>query len=468
MKSATSQHALIIGAGLCGSLLALRLAQRGYRVDLIEKRPDLRQTQLAAGRSINLAFSNRGAKAMRLVGLEEQVKALCIPMTGRMIHQANGHNFISPYSGLEHEYINSISRTDLNALLLSEAEKHERVNIQFEAPCTAVDLENASANFLDHTTGEPFHKSADVIFATDGAGSIVRKTMFLKHGFLFNLEQKFLGHGYKELHIPADSKGKHLLYKNALHIWPRGDNMIIALPNLDGSFTVTLFLAFKDGQDNFEQLNSKEKVQAYFEQHYPDVIKHMPSLTDNFFANPTGNLGMIKCSPWHFSGKTLLMGDAAHAIVPFYGQGMNASFEDVSILDEVLNENLENWDSIFTTYEQRRKPDTDAIGDLSLDNFIEMRSDTASPLFQQKRQLETAFEEMHPAEFSGKYRLVTFQENIGYAEALKRGRTQDKVILELLEKGKLPDELPLEQKLALVKTETDKALKTTPLKTTTS
>lgn len=454
------QNILIIGAGLCGSLLALRMAQRGHRVQLIEKRPDLRRTKLAAGRSINLAFSNRGAKAMRLAGIEEQVKSICIPMHGRMIHEKNGHTFLSPYSGLADEYINSISRPGLNALLLDEAEKMPNVAITFNLDCVDVDLENATARFKKFNTDEVVEKSGDIIIGTDGAGSVVRKTMFLKRDFLFNFTQNFLQHGYKELYIPAGESGAFLLEKNALHIWPRGENMIIALPNPDGSFTVTLFMSFKTAQHNFENLNTVEKVTAYFEEYYPDALAVMPNLDKLFFENPTSPLGLIKCSPWHYAGKTLLMGDSAHAIVPFYGQGMNASFEDITVFDEILDDNLESWEAVFEAYEKRRKIDTDAISELSLDNFHEMKEATASPLFQRKRKLETAFEKEHPELYSGKYRLVTFQEQIGYHEAMKRGRAQDKALLKLLAEGEISDELTdLTDKIALVKTTSEQLLK---------
>lgn len=453
------KNILIVGAGLCGSFLALRMAQRGFNVRVAEKRPDLRTTEIAAGRSINLAFSNRGAKAMKLAGIEDKVKEICIPMTGRMIHEKNGRVFLSPYSGLEDEYINSISRTELNALLLNEAEKMDKVHIDFNLECTSVDLENAKATFIDQNTGKEVEIEADIILGTDGAGSVVRKNMFLKGHFLFDYSQEYLRHGYKELYIPPGENGSYLMYKNALHIWPRGENMVIALPNPGGSFTVTLFLSYKDGEDNFAKLDSVEKVHAYFEENYPDALELMPDLGRIFFENPTSSLGTIRCSPWHYKGKTLIMGDAAHAVVPFYGQGMNASFEDVYVFDLIMEKYPNaSWEEIFEYYEQERKKDADAIGELSLDNFKEMKSDTASPLFQAKRKLETAFEEHYPREYSAKYRLVTFREHIGYAEALKRGRAQDEAILHMLANNELPEEMPLKEKITLVHKKTEEIL----------
>ncbi len=449
---------LIIGAGLCGSLLALRMAQRGYNVQLIEKRPDLRTVDLGAGRSINLAFSDRGMKGMKLVGLEEQVKELCIPMYGRMIHDMEGNTFLSRYSGREHEYINSVSRTGLNALLLDEAEKMENITLIFNHSCLFVDLEEGIANFHDEENDREILLKGDIIIGADGAGSVLRKSMFLHKKFLFSFSQNFLTHGYKELTFPPAKDGGYLTEKGALHIWPRGENMVIALPNLDGSFTVTLFLSYNEGEYNFDNLNTPERVIEYFEKYYPDALELMPSLATEYFENPVGALGTVKCSPWSSYGKTLLMGDAAHAIVPFYGQGMNASFEDVVVFDEILDKHKGDWNKVFAAYEKERKKDTDAIADLALDNFHEMKSHTASALFQEKRKLETAFEKEFPMEYSSKYSLVTFNEHIPYAEAMKRGRAQDKAILNLLADGKIKTNQSLRDQLELVKRETEEVL----------
>ncbi len=448
------ENILIIGAGLCGSLLALRMAQRGYQVQLIEKRHDLRKTDISAGRSINLAFSNRGIKAMKLVGLEQKALEICIPMNGRMIHDQEENTFLSPYSGLDHEYINSISRTDLNALLLDEAEKMENVSIQFNQECLEVNSEEATATFKDYPSGEETTIFADLIFGTDGAGSALRKSMMNDRSFLFSFSQDYLQHGYKELTIEPSKEGDFQLYKNALHIWPRGENMLIALPNLDGSFTVTLFMSYAEGDYNFNNITSAAKAEEYFEKYYPDALKLMPNLGEEFFENPTGALGTVKCSPWYSHGKSLLMGDAAHAIVPFYGQGMNASFEDVVVFDEALENHTGDWEATFKAYQKARKKDTDAIADLAIDNFYEMKDHTAAPIFQQKRKLETALEEEFPAEYASKYRLVTFQEQIGYAEAMQRGRAQDKAMLRLISEEKINDRMTLEEKLKLVKEET--------------
>jgi kynurenine 3-monooxygenase len=426
------KNILIIGAGLCGSLLALRLAQRGYKVEVYESRPDLRTTDISAGRSINLALSDRGLKALRLCGMEEKSREICIPMYGRLMHDTAGNTFSSNYSGRENEYINSISRGDLNAMLLNEAEKHENVNIHFNIKCTHVDIENASAHFEDYKTKEAFSIDAAVIFGADGAGSSLRKSYMSERKFLFSYSQNYLNHGYKELEIPANKQGNHQISKGHLHIWPRGDFMLIALPNMDGSFTVTLFLSYDEGAFNFENLTTKEKITAFFEKEFPDALALIPNIKEEFINNPTGPLGTVKCSPWSYEDKTLLIGDSSHAIVPFYGQGMNASFEDVFVLDEILNQDLGDWKLVFKAYQKARRHDTDAIADLAIDNFHEMKDHVANPLFKEKRIIEMALEKTFPTEYSSKYSLVTFNEHIGYNEAMKRGRAQDKALLNMI------------------------------------
>ncbi|MDX1470378.1 MAG: NAD(P)/FAD-dependent oxidoreductase [Flavobacteriaceae bacterium] len=456
--SKPQQNILIIGAGLCGSLLALRLGQRGFKVSVYEKRPDLRKVKISAGRSINLAFSDRGNKGMKLVGLEEEVRKLCIPMRGRMLHDKDGNTVLSPYSGRESEYINSVSRGDLNALLLTEAEKHSNVEIFFNRKCQSVDFESTTATFVETETKDKFIEDADIIIATDGAGSVLRKSYYLGHKFLFSFMQDFLGHGYKELSIPPLEDGNFRTFKNALHIWPRKSFMLIALPNLDGSFTVTLFLSYDDGKYNFNNLTTPKKVKIFFENEFPDALEMMPNLVEEFFSNPTSPLGTVKCSPWHYKGNTLLMGDAAHAIVPFYGQGMNASFEDVVVFDKVLDNFQGDWETIFKTYQNIRKPDTDAIADLAIDNFHEMKDHVANPIFRIKRKIEMTLEKEFPEEYSSKYSLVTFNENIGYREAMIKGRAQDKAILNMIKDNEIHEDDDAEFLLNKVKTQTEEIL----------
>jgi kynurenine 3-monooxygenase len=450
---------LIIGGGLCGSLLALRLAQRGFKVEVYEGRPDLRKTDISAGRSINLALSNRGLKALRLAGVEDKARDICIPMKGRMMHDVEGNTFESNYSGREGEYINSISRGDLNGILLTEAEKHENVTIHFNQRCLHVDIENKVVTFESYETKEQFTVTADVIFGTDGAGSALRKS-YEDQFPEFQVSQEFLTHGYKELEIPAEH-GKHQISKDHLHIWPRGNYMLIALPNQDGSFTVTLFLSYSEGTYNFDNLTSKEKITEFFERDFPDALELIPDVLHEFETNPTGKLGTVKCYPWAYKGHTLLMGDAAHAIVPFYGQGMNASFEDVAELDAVIETyekgNLD-WEKIFSEFQKQRKKNTDAISDLAIDNYYEMRDHVDDENFIKKRKIEMALEKNFSTQYFSKYSLVTFNEAIGYHEAMTKGRAQDQVLLHLIDHGEIDETSSLEYILETVEKETSKKL----------
>lgn len=455
------QNILIIGAGLCGSLLALRLGQRGYNVDLYEMRPDLRKVEISAGRSINLALSDRGIKAMKLVGIEDKVRKLCIPMQGRLLHDLEGNTVMAPYSGREQEYINSVSRGQLNALLLDEAENLNNVNIHFNKKCKSVDLEKTTALFKDEENQNQFVEDADIIIATDGAGSVMRKSYFLSKKFLFSFSQDWLSHGYKELSFLPTEDGGFKTYKNALHIWGRDSFMLIALPNLDGSFTVTLFLSYDEGEYNFKNLTTPERVVAFFQKYFKDALDLMPNLTEDFFTNPTSPLGTVKCSPWHYKGHTLLMGDAAHAIVPFYGQGMNASFEDVVEFDKILDQHppmeTDDWEMVFKMYEKHRKKDTDAIADLAIDNFHEMKGHVNNEIFRKKRTLEMALEKQFK-DYSSKYSLVTFNENIGYREAMLKGRAQDKAILNMLTDDNIDLNDDLEFNFKKVKAATEEIL----------
>lgn len=452
------ENILIVGAGLCGSLLALRLGQRGYKVTVMESRPDLRKVDISAGRSINLAFSDRGIKAMKMVGIAEKVMPLCIPMHGRLVHDVAGNTFMSNYSGRENEYINSISRGDLNALLLTEAEEHEAVDIVFNKKCTAIDIEENIASFYCYETKKELEIKADVIIGTDGAGSNLRKSYYLERKFLFSYSQNYLNHGYKELSILATETGGFRTEKNALHIWPRGDFMIIALPNLDGSFTVTLFLSYDEGEFNFNNLTTKERVQEFFEKEFPDLLPLIPNLTTEYFENPTAPLGTVKCSPWSYKNNTLLMGDAAHAIVPFYGQGMNASFEDVVVFNEVLDQHEGDWEKVFKVYEKARKKDTDAIADLAIDNYYEMRDHVANPIFKEKRKLEMDLEKNFPEDYFSKYSMVTFNEDIPYSKAMEIGRAQDKALLNMIADDEIDTTADLQEVLKKVQAETNEIL----------
>lgn len=421
---------VIIGAGLCGSLLGIRLAQRGHEVHIYESRPDMRKAKIDGGRSINLALSDRGIKALELIGMEHVVARDGIPLYGRMIHPMEGEPTYMAYSGRNGEAIHSISRGGLNKSLLEEAEKYPNIHLYFNQRCIDVNFEKRFVCFENGKGGEEYILECDRILATDGAGSAVRRAM-MRHTTenRFNFSQHFLTHGYKELSIPsADKNGNFRIEKNALHIWPRGSQMLIALPNLGGSFTVTLFQDF-EGPEGFNALKSPEKIHSFFDKYYPTAKEQMPDLVNDFLTNPSANLGTIKCYPWQVNHFSVLMGDAAHAIVPFYGQGMNCAFEDVCVLDDLMNQHGENWAEIFERFQENRKPDGDAIADLAVDNFYEMRISTTSILFQRKKALETKMEQAGLPYFS-KYALVTFRPDLKYREALVRGRLQDEFLLD--------------------------------------
>lgn len=445
----SNQRVIIIGAGLAGSLLAIFLAKRGIQVDVFEARGDMRKEQVAAGRSINLALSDRGIAALRQVGMDEFMLAEAMPMRGRMIHSVDGSTKLLPYSGRKGEYINSVSRAGLNIALMNEAEKYPGVQFIFGERCTDFDCKYGEVTFEGGRT-----LRSDTVIATDGAGSQVRQAM-QRQIAEFEFSSEFLEHGYKELVIPPASElpemlegasprsGNFLLEPNALHIWPRHKFMMIALPNFDGSFTCTLFLSHNGiGEAGFDQLVDDAALLNFFEREFPDAVRLMPSLVEDFFANPTGSLGTIKCWPWNVGGRSLLLGDAAHAIVPFYGQGMNCAFEDVRVLDSLIEKHGVAWESIYKEYGALRKINTDAIADLAVGNFYEMRDATADPVFQRKRELETLLEQNYTDYFS-KYSMVTFREDIPYSVALSKGNAQDRLLMEICSKTQDALELDL-------------------------
>ncbi len=426
---------VIIGAGLCGSLLGVRLAQRGYQVAIYEERPDLRKTTLVGGRSINLAFSARGIQAFEMVGLADKAKELCIPMYGREIHDLEGSTFFSSYSS-NNDFINSVSRADLNTLLLDELENYDNVSLHFNSKCIAVDIERNKIKLEQNKIEKEV--AGDILLGTDGVRSALRKAREAQDSD-FRAHQKELTHGYKELIIPSKNGGFQIK-EGALHIWPRGNYMLIALANLDGSFTVTLFLE-KEGVLSFESLDSEVKLEAFFKEQFPDALELMPNLSKEFFRNPTGVLGTVKCGSWGYKKQSLLLGDAAHAIVPFYGQGMNASFEDVFVLDKYLDEYNDNWEQVIPAFVKERKQDADAIADLALENFYEMRDHVANADFQIKRQVEMQLESQF--DYYSKYALVTFKPEIPYHKAKLIGNKQDEVLLDLVKTNQV-EELSLE------------------------
>jgi kynurenine 3-monooxygenase len=418
----------LIGAGLNGPLLAILLAQRGFAVEIFERRPDMRRVRMSAGRSINLALSTRGIHALQQAGLWERMRSIIIPMKGRMMHSTGGELTFQPYGKNEMEVINSISRAELNIALINAAEE-QGATIHFGRRCTGYDLKTGAIRLREEETGEDAIRETGVMLGCDGSASSIRAEMFKLSRF--NFSQQYLDYGYKELTIPAGSDGKHQMETHALHIWPRGNYMLIALPNIDGTFACILFLPF-EGADGFASLTTQADVTQFFESRFPDAVSLMPQLADNYFANPTGAMVTIKCYPWHVQGRALLLGDAVHAIVPFFGQGINCGFEDCTCLVELLDRHGADWARVFREFEKERKVNTDAIADMAIENFTEMRDRVADSRFLFRKKVELALEAKYPQLFVPKYAMVTFH-RIPYSVALARGAVQDRILEELCE-----------------------------------
>jgi len=431
----TAQHIAIAGAGLVGSLAAIYLRKRSYAVTVFERRADMRSSQYTGGRSINLALSNRGIRALTEVGLAHELKRIAIPMHGRMMHDVHGNLSYQPY-GKEGQYINSISRSALNIALMNEAERLG-VRFLFEQRIENVNLATTELE-LGNEGAISGRTAFDIIIGADGAFSAMRDAFRISDRF--DYQQFYIEHGYKELSIPAGAGGAFQLEKNALHIWPRESFMLIALPNPDGSFTLTLFFPF-EGDVSFEALKTKAEVQAFFEKTFPDAFALMPHLPEEFAQNPLSSLITIKCYPW-VKNKTLLLGDAAHAIVPFYGQGMNAGFEDCRVLNELLDTFHDDWAIALPHFQQLRKPDADAIAQLALDNFIEMRDLVGDADFLLRKKIEARLHELFPDKWIPLYSMVTFYDNIRYSEAYSKGRQQKKIMDEIMKKPGIENTWP--------------------------
>jgi kynurenine 3-monooxygenase len=419
---------IIVGAGLVGSLLSIYLSKRGYKVKVIERRGDMRKEKMVAGRSINLALSDRGIKALEEVGVMDEIRKIAIPMHGRFIHNADGSTAFQPY-GKQGQFINSVSRGELNKKLMDLAEA-KGTEIIFNQKCETVDWNNQRLTLQNTNDYRLTTIDFSLLFGADGAFSSARLQHMLNHDH-FDYQQFYIDFGYKELQIPPGKNGEFLLEKNALHIWPRGNYMLIALPNMDGSFTCTLFFPFT-GKPSFESLNTKEKVRTFFQQTFTDAVSLMPTLEDDFFINPTSSLVTVKCFPWVREDEFALIGDAAHAIVPFFGQGMNCGFEDCSVLNELMNKHGEDWKNILAEFQQLRKPDADAIADMALNNFIEMRDKVADPKFLLQKKIEARLHEKYPDKWIPAYSQVTFSPQIRYSEALERGRKQDAIMQQVM------------------------------------
>lgn len=419
------RHVTILGAGLTGPLLALYLARRGYHVDVYERRPDFRSHGAGGGRSINLALSDRGIEALAGARVDEDVMKDAIPMKGRMVHDLEGNTALQQYSRTG-RHINSISREKLNITLVNASESHEDVRFHFDMACTDVDFDRKTVTFTHEGTGEKIVREVDLLLAADGANSALRNAMEQRvEGF--DARTDWLSHGYKELSIPPGPNGEFLIEPNALHIWPRHDFMMIALPNPDATFTCTLF-APMEGENGFDSVNSDDDVMHYFQTHFPDALPLMPTLLQDWHDNPTSRLGTLYTEPWYIDDWAGLIGDAAHAIVPFYGQGMNACFEDCRVLNEVLDDHGDDdWAGVLREFFARRKRNADAIAHLAVSNFLEMRSKVVDEQFLRKKAIDVALADMFPNRWAPLYEMVTFS-SIPYADALEQSRRQDALL----------------------------------------
>lgn len=418
----------ILGAGLVGSVLAVMMRKRGYEVDIYERRPDMRVNTIGAGRSINLAMSNRGWKALEIAGLRTEIESIAIPMYGRFLHQQDGTTAFQAY-GKNEEAIYSVSRGELNKKLMDLAESYG-ANIFFEHKSSHVDVANNRVN-IEKPDGSTDIIQCDLLFGADGAFSSLRTAY--SYMDRTNFSQYYIEAGYKELFIPPGPNSSFLMEKNALHIWPRGNFMMIALPNPDGNFTCTLFFPF-EGNPSFESVKTEEEIKHFFETYFPDAISMMPTYIEDYKRNPVSSLITVKIEPYNYQDKSLLIGDAAHAIVPFYGQGLNAGLEDCSVLWELMDNHGDDWMTIFNTFSKRRKPNGDAVAELALQNFIEMRDKVADPIFLERKKIEKDLGKRYPEIFNSVYEMVSFS-HTPYAFAWESGAVQDVLLEKIMQHG---------------------------------
>lgn len=426
----------LIGAGLTGPLLATYLANRGYEVDIYERRPDMRKESISAGRSINLAMSIRGIHALKEVGLFEKIDPLTISMKGRMIHELDGSTHLQPYGQKPEEVIHSVSRAKLNMELMTLAEDTGKVNIHFNQTCTGMALDEKTLSILDKNSESKKIIPFELVMGVDGSASEVRDAMISKGNF--DYEFKPLGHGYKELTIPPGENGEFQMEPNALHIWPRGQFMLIALPNLDRSFTCTLFFPM-EGSTSFATVNSADDILQLFNEYFSDAIPLISNVVNDYQSNPTGRLGSVYCDPWHVEDKAVLLGDAAHAVVPFFGQGMNASFQDCTVLNQIMGLHNNNWNAILSEFSNEHVRNGYAIADMAVENYLEMRDYVTDPYYIKRRELELKMERIFPDEFLPRYSMVSFH-RIPYAKVYAKGEYQNKLMDRILDKYE-PDDV---------------------------
>ncbi len=441
----------IVGAGLVGSLWAVYLSKAGYKVNIYERRPDIRKAEISAGKSINLALSDRGWKALKGAGVDHLIREIAIPMPGRIMHDLEGKLTYQAY-GKEGQAIYSVSRGGVNARMMDIAEEVGNAKIHYNMKCLNADLEAGICHFEDTSTGERLEVKSDLIFACDGAFSAIRYNAMQKLD-RFNYSQRYIEDGYREILLPANPDGSYKIEKNALHIWPRGRFMLIALPNEDGSFTCTLFMPF-EGENSFEQLKTRDQVDAFFKKTFPDFYEIMPNVGDAWEDHPLSSLAITRCYPWHH-GKCALMGDAAHATVPFYGQGMNAGFEDCTVMNNLMLKHNHDWEKIFAEYSPLRKPDGDGLQDLSLHNYHVMRDYVADPKFLLQKKIEARFSDKYPEKWLPLYSMTTFSE-FRYSEAWKEGQRQQAIMDEVMDapdiESKWDSEAVEQQMLSLLET----------------
>lgn len=429
------KNVIIIGAGLVGSLWAVYLSKAGYKVTIYERRSDIRKAEISAGKSINLALSNRGWKALDAVGVGDEIRKIAIPMYGRMMHDTNGNLTYQQY-GKDGQAIYSVSRGKINATMMDIAENYGDATIHYNHECIKVDPGKGIVRLKNTETGGELEKQAALIFGADGAFSAVRYTSMQKLD-RFNYSQNYISDGYREILLPANPDGSYQMDKNALHIWPRGRFMLIALANEDGSFTCTLFMPHEGDANAFDKLKSKADVDQFFKTTFPDFYDMMPNVAEAWEDHPLSSLAIVRCYPWT-AGKVALMGDAAHATVPFYGQGMNAGFEDCTVLSDLMKKHNENWTAIFEEYSETRKPDGDALQDLSLYNYHVMRDYVADPDFLLRKKIEAKFSTLYPEKWMPLYSQVTFS-SIRYSDAIKRGKFQDQIMDQIMAQEKIYD-----------------------------
>lgn len=428
----------IVGAGLVGSLWAIYLNKAGFKVQVFERRADMRKANIVAGKSINLATSYRGWKALDTLGIGDEIRKIAIPMYGRTLHGQQGEHFFQPY-GINQQAIYSVSRGAINAKLMDIAE--QQAELFFNEDCINVDLKNNVCTFKNSSNGKISEVKSDLIFATDGAFSAVRYNAMQKLD-RFSYSQNYIPDGYKEILLPANSDGSFKLDKNSLHIWPRAEFMLIALPNFDGSFTCTLFMPFEGHKHGFNNLTSKEKIEDFFINIFPDFYKMMPDVASHWDEHPLSSLAIVRCFPWYHNN-TVLMGDAAHATVPFFGQGMNCGFEDCTVMWDLMQKYDANADAditvfekVFAEYQKLRKPNGDAVQDLSLLNYVVMRDKVNDPAFQLQQKIERRINELYPEKYFPMYSMVSFSD-IEYHVALSKGKEQDTLMTQFISNNQI-------------------------------